>query len=109
MAFEAYEIGLALIGALREPVAALQTRDPKLADQTRRAAQSIVLNLAEGRERTGRDRLHHYRISLGSAGELRAALDVALAWGYADAAAIAAALALLDRERAMLWRLAHPR
>jgi len=40
------------------------------------SADSAVLNLAEGRGRTGRARLNHYEIARGSAGEAAAALDI---------------------------------
>ena len=40
-----------------------------LADQVIRSASSVPANLAEGRGRTGRDRLHHWRIAFGSARE----------------------------------------
>ncbi len=50
--------------------------DKHLRDQATRAAQSIVLNIAEGQGRTGRSRTYHFRIALGSAAELCAALDL---------------------------------
>ena len=81
MAFHAYEVAIELCRALRKPVALLRTRNRSLADQLQRAATSIPLNVAEGRARSGRDRTQHYRIALGSAAEVGAALDVALAWG----------------------------
>jgi len=40
------------------------------------SADSAVLNIAEGRGRTGRARLNHYEIALGAAGEAAAALDI---------------------------------
>lgn len=46
---------------------------------------------------------------MGGASEVRDALRVAEAWGYVDAQALEPARELLDRERAMLWRLTHPR
>ena len=45
-------------------------------DQGARAAESAVLNLAEGCYRTGKSRLHHFRIAQGSAAEAVAALDL---------------------------------
>ena len=50
--------------------------EPHLRDQATRAAQSIVLNIAEGCGRTGKSRRHHYSIARGSAAELSAALDL---------------------------------
>ena len=49
----------------------------KLRDQGTRAADSVVLNIAEGRMRGGvRAGRNHYRIALGSAGEAAAVLDI---------------------------------
>lgn len=106
--FEAFEIAVELIAALRPLVTTIAQQDKDLADQIKRAASSIPLNLAEGRKRVGRDRGHCFRIASGSAAEVRAALAVAQAWGYVDAEVGAQARALLDRELAMLWRLTHP-
>ena len=105
--FIAYEVALAAIRLLRAVVAAIAARDPSLADQLRRAASSVPLNLSEGRQRAGKDRRHLWRVAAGSAAETGEALHVAVAWGYCDAAAATEALATLDRLRAVLWRLTH--
>ena len=47
-----------------------------LFDQGRRAAESAVLNLAEGCYREGKARRCHFRIAQGSAAELVAILDL---------------------------------
>jgi four helix bundle protein len=67
----------------------------------------VVLNLAEGNRRTGQDRLQFFRIAAGSAAEVRAALEVACAWGHIEASP--AAGTEVDRVLAMLWRLTHRR
>jgi len=103
--FEAYEVALELVAVLRPVLDQLAKRDRNLVDQLRRAAASVVLNLAEGARRAGRDRLHFYRIAAGSAAEVRAALAVARAWG--NLAPDSGVEALLDRVLAMLWRLTH--
>ena len=107
MNFEAFEISLQLIAALRTPIERLQQHDASLANQLRRAASSVPLNLSEGRRRVGRDRLHLWRIAAGSADEVLAALRVAQAWGYVEQDLVAESLALLDRVLAMLWRMTH--
>jgi len=107
MPFDAFDVALELIRSLREPLASIAARDPSLAQQLRRAAASVPLNLAEGRRRSGRDRIHLWRIAAGSADEVVASLRVAEAFGHLDAAAAAPALALCDRVLAMLWRLTH--
>ena len=105
--FQAYDAALGMVGALRPVLAQLAKGDRALADQVRRAGSSVALNLAEGNRRTGQDRLQFFRIAAGSAAEVRAALEVALAWGYIDAAP--GAEAELDRVLAMVWRLTHRR
>ncbi|MGA7741678.1 MAG: four helix bundle protein, partial [Polyangia bacterium] len=84
-------------------------RDPDLCRQIRRAASSVAMCLAEGSQRTGRDRFHLYRVAAGSAAEVRTALALATTWGYVAQAQAAPAYALLDRIVAILWRLTHPK
>jgi four helix bundle protein len=105
--FEVLETAVELVAALRAPVASIAAKDPDLARQLRRAAASVPLNIGEGNQRCGGDRAHHFRIAAGSAAETVMALRVAQAWGYADGDALASALALCDRVKAMLWRLTH--
>ena len=108
MSFDALDVSLQLIRSLRSPVEKIQAHDSALAIQIRKAASSISLNLGEGRRRVGRDRTHHFRISAGSAGEVKAALLVAHAWGWIDDDAhMTDALALVERVAAMCWRLTH--
>ena len=107
--FDAYEVSLQLIPALRPIVTAIALHDRSLADQIRRAGSSVPLNVAEGARRSGKDRNHSYRIAAGSAAEVRAALSVARGWEYVDATQARAADELLDRVLALLWRLTHPR
>ncbi len=107
MALEVLEVSLEMIGALRAPVARLRQADRDLADQLRRAASSVALNIAEGAGRVGKDRPHHYRVAAGSNLEVAAGLRVALAWGDLEAAEVQAALDLGRRVGAMLWRMTH--
>jgi four helix bundle protein len=106
--FEAYEVALELAAALAPVLANLARHDSSLACQMRRATASVALCLAEGARRTGKDRLHLYRVAAGSAAEVRAALALARAWSFAVPAQLSASEALLDRVLAMLWRLTHP-
>ena len=64
------------------------------------------MNLAEGQARVGRDRRHLARIAYASAAEVAASLQVAVAWGFVTDDDVAAALAKLDRVRALTWGLA---
>lgn len=47
-----------------------------LKNQAQRASSSVVLNIAEGHQRSGRARLNHYGIAAGSAAEVSAVLDI---------------------------------
>ena len=67
----------------------------------------MPLNLAEARQRAGRDRMHLYRVAAGSAAETRTALKIARAWRYVAAEEIVDVIALCDRVYVMLWRLTH--
>ena len=107
MTFDAYDRSLSLLRTLRPLLEKLEAIDPKLADQLRRAAQSTTLNIAEGNRRGGRGRRNRFRISLGSAAEVAACLDVANALGYVDELTVAPAVELVDRVRAMTYRLSH--
>lgn len=77
-----------------------------LADQARRAATSIPLNIAEASGRTGKDRAHHFRIAYGSAQEATVAVQLLRSVGVVSPADEALLLGSLDRVKAMCWRLA---
>jgi four helix bundle protein len=94
--FDALEVALDLIRALRPLMPRLRARSRKLADQLEASASSVAANLAEGNRRRGKDRMHFFRIAAGSADETQAHLRVAEAWGYLAAGEIVAALALTD-------------
>ncbi len=81
-----------------------------LADQYRRAALSIPLNIAEGVGKTSEDdRRRYYAGARGSAMECAAILDAAELLGIADRQAAAAGKALLERIVQMLSRLCLPK
>lgn len=103
--FIAYEISKQLIVSLRPLVPAIQACDRELADQLRRAAQSVLLNLAEGQKYQNGNRKKHYEIAQGSANEVKAALDAAEAWGWLEERG--EERELLDRLLAVLWKLTH--
>ena len=105
MAFETLDIAHQIVVAVAPLLLEVATRDAELERQMRRAAQSIVFNVAEGGGRSGKDRGRLWRYAAGSAAELEAGLRIALALGYLRSAE--PSLALIDRVRAMLWRLTH--
>ncbi len=105
--FVAYDVSLEVIRSLRVLMPSIKRADRNLADQIGRAATSVSLNLAEGRLRCGGDQRRMYEIARGSAGEVRAALEVGVAWGWIDEQA--EIHALLSRLLALLWGLTRNR
>ena len=107
MQFDALEVAIQTIESLKPVLARVKQQDRSLEDQMRRAAASVGDNVSEGRLRVGRDRIHLWRIAAGSAAELHTSLRMAVAFGYVTNDEVQPSLALLDREKAMLWRLTH--
>ena len=92
------------VRSLAPAVKAVTAHDPDLGRQLRRAASSIVLNIAEGAgHRNGISRLR-FRTAFGSTRETVAALELAAAWGYVERDE--QVLAALDRIAGTLYRLA---
>jgi len=79
-----------------------------LADQVIRSASSVPANLSEGHGRSGRDRIHHWRIAYASAKEVDSHLRLLAHAGAVDVSRTATALRLFDEVRAMTWRLVNP-
>ena len=96
----AYTVALDLVRSLRSVVVELRKYSADAADQVERAASSVVLNIAEGGRRSGRDPQRFFAIANGSAGEILGALDLADAWGWKIECA--RARELLDREQRLL-------
>ncbi len=72
---------------VRELVPLLHTireHDKSLAEQLKRAAQSVVLNIAEARGNDAGNARARFSTACGSAKEVRAALNVASDWGYIE-------------------------
>jgi four helix bundle protein len=105
--FVAYEVSVELVRALRPLVPEVEKTDKDLADQMRRAASSVVLNLAEGQRSAKGNRHKHYSIAHGSANEVKAALELACAWGIVGDAQ--RQRDILDRLLGLLWGLTHAR
>lgn len=79
-----YDVMIQVIVGLRPVVRKVERFDGDLVRQTRRAANSVALNLAEGSGSSGGVRTQRYRTALGSARETWACLDVAEANGYVE-------------------------
>jgi len=80
-----------------------------IADQVIRSASSVPANLAEGHGRSGRDRLHHWRIAYASAKEVDSHLRLLLNAGVVNAVVAERTIEAFDHVRAMTWRLLNPR
>ena len=79
--------------------------DVDLARQMRRAAASLMLNVAEACGNDGGHRRERFRTALGSAKETRACVEVACALGYLTVDE--ALIDRLDRIAGTLYRLGH--
>jgi four helix bundle protein len=109
MSFDALEFSLTVLDQLAPLETKLRRHRKSLADQLIRAAESVALNISESRLRAGLDRPDLLRRAAGSAAELTNALRIARSRGYITPADYDAVDAPLDRVRAILWRLTHPR
>jgi four helix bundle protein len=103
----AYQVAVELVHELRPIVESVKQHDSNLADQMKRAATSVVLNLSEGQRRAAGNKRRAYEIAHGEAREVLGCLDCAAAWGYVlDASDTRAKL---DKLLALCWGLTHPR
>jgi len=105
--FVSYEVSVQLVDSLRDVVTLIEQHDRNLGDQLRRAATSVVLNLAEGSRSAKGNKQKHYAIAHGSANEVKAALALACGWGWIDESRVPAKI--LDRLLGLLWGLTHTR
>jgi four helix bundle protein len=80
-----------------------------IADQVIRSASSVPANLAEGHGRSGRDRLHFWRIAYASAKEVDSHLRLLVQAGVIDVPKAERSIETFDEVRAMIWRLLNPR
>ena len=102
--FHAANVALEIAAKLKPLYEIVKRKDADLADQMYRAVKSIVLAVPEGGRRSGKDRTYHFRIAAGSAAELAKAIQFAIEWKLCEPQD--ELLKLIDRELAMLWRLA---
>ena len=107
MVFEAEEVAIQLITALKPLVPGIKARDRALADQLTRAASSVALNIGEGNYSDPGNRRARFFTAAGSANETRLALRIAVSWGICPATDAEVAQALIKRVLCMLWKLTH--
>ena len=101
-ALEAAGIAISLVMRVPAPL-------KSIADQVIRSASAVPANLSEGHGRSGRDRLHHWRIAYGSAKEVDTHLRLLAHARAIDQRRAESALNLFDDVRALTWRLLHPK
>ena len=84
---------------------AIREYDKSLADQLKRAAQSVVLNIAEARGNDAGNAKARFSTACGSAKEVRAALNIASDWGYIETHRATRLDEKLDEVCAITWCL----
>ena len=100
-ALEAAGIAITLVMRVPAPLRSI-------ADQVIRSASSVAANLAEGHGRTGRDRLHYWRIAYASAKEVDSHLRLLVQGGVVNGSKADEALSTFDEVRAITWCLLNP-
>ncbi len=103
--FQVLDVAIEAIEVLRPVIARIRQHDRDLGEHVRRALSSVALNIGEANRSEGGNRLTRFWSAGGSTAEVRAALRVAMAWGYVSASDVGPAELLLDRVAAMLHRL----
>ena len=103
--FDALEMSLKVLEQLAPIELRIRRKSASLAKQLADASESVALNLGEGRIRRDGDKRRHFEMAAGSASEVTVALRIAAAKRYITEAEAAEVDAVLDRVRAMLYRL----
>ena len=104
---EVHRVADQMVDVVVPVIDGVERRDRPLADQLRRALQSVVLNIAEGEKVSGGNQRLGFERAAGSNAESRAAVRIAAKWGYIDPGTATAFERLADQLAAMLWRLTH--
>jgi len=105
MTLVAETVALTMIESIKPLVDRINRRDRALADQLRRAASSVALNIGEARYSRGGNSTARFENAMGSASEARSALRVARAWGYVSRESVESVDKQLDRIVGLLWGL----
>jgi len=100
-----YERARRVVRELAPFVHSIREYDRSLANQLKRAAQSVVLNIAEGRGNDVGNARARFSTACGSAKEVRAALNVASDWGYIETHMATHLDEKLDEVCAITWCL----
>ncbi|MGB5373030.1 MAG: four helix bundle protein [Polyangiales bacterium] len=92
-------------GGLRAVLPMVRKRDRSLFDQIHRAMNSVVLNIAEADGNDAGTARARFASACGSAKEVRAGLQLAVAYGYVASSRVTKVDTALDEICAMSWRL----
>ena len=92
-------------GGLQGLLSVIRKRDRSLFDQVQRAMSSVVLNIAEADGNDAGTARARFATACGSAKEVRAGLQLAVAYGYVGNARVTPVDTVLDEVCAMSWRL----
>ena len=90
---------------LRAVLPIVRKRDRSLFDQIHRAMNSVVLNIAEADGNDSGTAKARFASACGSAKEVRAGLQLAVAYGYVPSSKVTKVDVALDEVCAMSWRL----
>jgi len=90
---------------LRAVLPLVKKRDRELCGQVQRAMNSVVLNLAEAAGNDPGTAKARFASACGSAKEVQAGLQLAVAYGYVGSSAARKVDIALDEVCAMSWRL----
>ena len=90
---------------LRQVMPVLRKRDRSLFEQVHRAMNSVVLNIAEADGNDLGTSKARFASACGSAKEVRAGLQLAVAYGYVASSAARDVDTALDEVCAMSWKL----
>ena len=90
---------------LRQVMPVLRKRDRSLFEQIHRAMNSVVLNIAEADGNDLGTSKARFASACGSAKEVRAGLQLAVAYGYVASSTVARVDTTLDEVCAMSWKL----
>ena len=107
MSFDTYRVALTLNVEMMRVIDLIRPHHAELANQIKRATCSIVLNVAEGAAQSGGHRAQRYETAHGSAREVRAGLEVAIAMGWIEESD--PVWRLIDRQCALLFRVRFPK
>ena len=103
--FIALETSYRFLEVIGPVEAKIRRRSASLGKQISDAAESISLNLGEGRRRQDGDRRRHYEMAAGSTSEVTTALMVAKIRKYITEDEHASAEVVLDKLRALMFGL----